>query len=473
MNVKILAIVVAAVMVTAAVGAYLLISNNNSGNKGKGLSSDMFKDYRAELGNSVSLGIVNDTPLNAQPASLGTGGSEFLGSDTLGDEEEKKNRLVGIDDEGNLTEIWFSKIGISDDGRPSVMTQDDFNAQIDKLHVTKDFIYFTVTARDVCPDCHRSYQGTHYCYTYPMDSFYSREYYDQSSYESNKETQSFLIDRQNRNVYSLAEIPIIDYLDEKLVTGRTITGYSGGHPIYSAVSVYLLSVENGNIKFTDLVPNKNINVKRGMMDKNGTVFIVNDTINAVVNGVVMCNLKDIFWKNNDGFVKGSDGNVYMTAGELKIFSTGSMDWTAPDLSKHVSVWIGNERMITKNERLYRIVCSFSDRPSYYVWDDTDAIYYDGPVRLFLLDETVICLNDGSLYAYDTGSAATSLIKEPIAENIKNMTFIGSKVIAYKELIDGTSIYEVYADRAGVLHCDLVSEVVYDPIVIIIKPLFSV
>ena len=430
MNTKVLAIAVAAIMVMAAVGVYLLVSNK--GGDDSGLSPDMFKDYRAEFGDSVSLGIVNDTSLNTQSSVSGNGGSNTLGSSSLGEQEDKKNRLVGIDDNDNMSEVWFSKITMSDDGRPNVITQDDFKAQVDKLHITRDLIYFTLTVRAICSDCNKSYSGNyqHYCYTDPMNSFYSRDHYDRSGYESDKETQSFVIDRQNKYVYSLAEIPHIYYLDENLITGKTIVGYSdGGYPIFSDLSVYLLTTEEGQIKFTDMVPNKNIYVKRGMMDKDGTVFIVNNTMDTIANGVVMIRPHD-YWASNDGFNKGSDGKVYNT-GELKVFSTELMDWVAADTSERVLIWEGHVYTIIKNEKIYTITSSPSNYKSYSVRDNAGGLFFDHPQYVFFLDENAICLNDGSLYAYITANATTDCVKIPIAENIQRMEFKGNKVIAYK------------------------------------------
>jgi len=472
MNNKILAAVAAAVMVTSAIGVYLLTSGGNTGNddnNGNGLSSDMFKDYRAEFGDSVSLGIMNGASSNTQARDSGAGGSDILGNGGPSGNQEQKNRLVGIDDEENISEIWFSKIGISDDGRPNVITQDDLKAQIDKLHITKDFIYFSVTTRALCSDCHMYHSdGYGNCYIYSANSSYSREQYDRSGYQSNAEVQSFLIDRQSKNVYSLANMVYIYYLDENLITGKTIIGYHDiyGYPIFSAISVYLLTVEDGQIKFTDMVPNKNINVVRGLMDKNGIIFIANDTVDAIANGVVMCRLQS-YLGNND-FTKSSDGNVYKTKGKLKVFSAELMDWIDPDLSQHMSIRAGDEHIVTKNEKIYRFNWS-----SYFVWDNDRSIFSDSPQRVFFLDENAVCLNEGSLYAYITASADTDTVKVPIAENIQRMEFKRDKLMAYKELVDGTATYEVYFDLTGVPQLDLVSEVIYHMNIIIIKPLFGI
>jgi len=487
MNTKILAIAVAAVVVAAGLGIFFLVSGPDGGSGGNGndpdtsfeMSSDMLKGYRAELGGSVSLGIVNDVSNNATPAASSSAGPVALGNSPLGDQDNKKNRLVGIDGDDNVSEIWFSKIEVSDDGRPNVITQDDLNAQIDKLHVTKDFIYFSLTTHHICPDCHVSYNyGHNYCPSQPMNSYYSRDYYDRSGYYSDDSSQCFVIDRQSNNVYSLAEIPVIYYLDENLITGMTVVGHYGNAPVYSAVSVFMLTIENGELKATDMVPNKNIRVLCGMMNKDGTVIIANTTANAIDGNVVLCIDSYNMEGASYGVVKGSDGNVYKNEYELKVFDSATMQWVVPDLSLRVSIWTHNEYITTGNGEVYRMNGG-KNSAHYSVWhyvtlSDGNTVFtskhHNWPNQLYRIGDIPVCLYNGALYAYYTSSAATSDVTVPLADNIMNMEVIGGKVIAYEELVAGTVIHEVSADPSGTLNCNIVDEIVYDRNFFIIKPL---
>ncbi|MDR0334888.1 MAG: hypothetical protein LBH69_03280 [Methanomassiliicoccaceae archaeon] len=494
MNVKIVAIAAVAIVIVAGLGFFFLVkspdNNSKDGNDGEdgedsndSLDPDMLKGYRAELGGSVSVGIMSVLPQSTQSAASKAAGPVLLGDDPQ-DDQDMRNRLISVDDDGNISEVLFTKIEVSDDGRPNVIMQGDLDAQIDKLHVTKDFIYFTMTINPICPDCHVSYNAGHtYCPDQPMNSYYSRDYYDRSGYNTTDDTLSFVIDRQSKNVYSLADIPIIHYLDENLITGMTMVGEINGIPIYSAVSVFKLTIEGDHIVITDMVPNKNIRVLCGMVNNDGTIIVANTTMDAADSNVVLCK-DDYYYAEgvSNSFVKGSDGNIYkMTAGALKVFDTATMKWADPNLSLHVSIWTANEYILINNGEMYRMNCGNSSYRSYSVWEYvTDASsgdtvlsdkFHDPVKELYRIGETPVCLKDGSLYAYVTASAATSTDKVPLAGNILRMEVIGGMLIAYEERVSGTVTHEVYLDEDGDPQCDIISEIVYDRNLFIIKPLF--
>jgi hypothetical protein len=462
MKKKIFAIAAIAIMVTASVCVYLSVQDNSPDKIDYALGSDMFKDYRAELGDSVSLGIVNDTSLNAQPAMLDIGRPDVLGSgSSRGNEDNKKNRLVGIDEKENMFEIVFKKIVVSNDGRPDVIMQDDFNAQIDKLYVTKDFIYFNLITHDSYR-CENPY--------YPFSRDYLLEMYDQSYYTSDgKNSESFVISRQNNQIYSLAELPHIEYIDENIVwsinNGRS--------------TVYLLTIEEGQLVLTDLVPNANISIEQCMVNKDGIIFIKNDTINETVNNIVYF-ISAADYKFDwyfDMMLKGSDGNVYIACG-AQMFDTETMSWIVTDLSNNVTLRCSIFQSFLKNDGIYTIQYSYHGYSigTFYLDDDGQYYfaynYFDTKAVCFI-GENVLCLDAGRVYVYYTTSGECNVKAYLGIENIKRIELRGNTLMAFEERIDGTVTYEIYTDQNGVVDYALISEVIYDTNIIVIKPLFGI
>ncbi|MDR2866796.1 MAG: hypothetical protein LBV13_05300 [Methanomassiliicoccaceae archaeon] len=439
-------------MVMAGVCVYLTL--NSDDDRDSLFGPDMFKGYYAELGNSVSLGIINDYSLNAAVGHPGALKMSVLGDD--GDQGEKKNRLVGIDEEGNMFEVVFKKIEVADDGRPNVVMQDDFEAQIDKLYITKDFIYFNIVTHETS---RQSYSYNNFSFEY-----YSKNY-DQRDYISNGiDSESFVISRQNNHVYSLAAMPQIGYIEDDIL----VWGYRA--------SAYQLSVEGDQLILTNLVPNVNIWVQQIMVNEDGIILIRNDTRNEIVGNIVYFTAPDDYRSNRDEYyemVKGNNGKVYMGYGE-QMFDTGTMSWIVPDPSEYVTIPAPSYYTIIKNNEVYTVqyeylVCYYRAGTVDLEWPGFKLDYQDYKA-VCLVGEAVLCLDAGQVYVYYTASGEGRTKVNLGIESIQRIEMQKGTLVAFAERIGGTVTYEIYMDENGVVSYEQIDEIVYDGKVIVIKPL---
>jgi len=302
-------------------------NNKNKGEQGGGgqpdtsgiaLSANMFDGFRANISDDiVALGIAAPTtPANSQAASLGV---KTVNTDQS---DPGTNTLVGIDDDGNERGIEFTN------DEDEVITQKKLRPQINKLYVSDTFVYFTLTivSRPTEVD----------------------DDYDQTNFTSNTESQTFLIDLENMNVYSLSMFPVITHIHGEIIMVPRATSPGSFINYY----VYRLSIFEDEIHYTLLNPSDDLIVRDVFVDKNKVVFI--EYLTFMYDYLVHPTLENVvFWApkgtHEHRLQPGSDGNMYMITyigaysdNELwwsnyayQVFSEG--EWVTPDTASTVSI----------------------------------------------------------------------------------------------------------------------------------------
>ena len=231
------------------------------------LSAQMFDNARVELGDAEKIGIVVEEEEDP----------ELTGTTT------ERSYIVSFNEDGTFDKITFLFTSTDEysDGTYRV-TQEQIEANPVKLYVTDSFIFLA--------------------YRTGMISDYEKEYPDyEITYDSNDE--NFVIDRVTGKLFSLKEIKRFRVVSNSVVKCST-----------PATNYYRLSVEDGALTVTDLLPNKNIEARFVAEDKFGNCYVQTDSYNGKEGNVVYgMNL----------FYRGSDGYVYeMTEDIVMAFSLG-------------------------------------------------------------------------------------------------------------------------------------------------------
>jgi len=154
----------------------------NGGSSGAlSLSSNMFDGFRVVFPDDTShLGLVRRSP----------------------------QMLTAFDPDGSGTQVYFVS---RYDENDNVITQTQIEAEFGKLYITAEFVYFTMTTQETT-------------------RVVGCEEYDRTKFVSDASTQSFLIDRENNNIYSLAifsEIYRI-YRNTIMIERSTLAGGGAG-----------------------------------------------------------------------------------------------------------------------------------------------------------------------------------------------------------------------------------------------------
>ena len=439
------------VIVFVIFGSALLAScgcgNSNNGNIA--LSKTMFAGYKASIGSAVALGIVNTSQSSIQASS-----TSVVRASSAND--EKKNKMIAVAEDNKYEEIIFERV-IPQYNEKDTITQDEIKAEFDKLYITELYVYFTLTINTV----HRTESSD----------------YDQEEYISDSRTQSFLIDRVNGHVYSLAALGNISFIEGNFVR-------VGGN-------WYHLAIEQDQIKFRDLVPNKNVTVNKVQIDKNGIIFVENSSINQITDDVIYYTQG----LGGYGYSLGSDGNFY----RLQTYNGGPFyteayvfngtSWELPDFSAVIyipgTIW-QNDGLLIKNGKVYAaagntyyvlkgevnegVFCISYINPDDYYGSAVHS-YSDGNFdKIYIVDENVHCLVNGEVFVYITDLDETTKKTTSILQNISSVEIYKDYCLYIKQESDGTKKYKVYVESNEVI-CNLVSSELYNPNIIIIKPLF--
>lgn len=121
-------------------------------------------------------------------------------------------------------------------------------------------------------------------------------------YYSSAASQSFIVDNKTGYIYKLENLIITSIADDDLVRADNNSRHSGG-------DTYKLSInEKGELVFTDIMPNKDIYVRRAFTDKYGYTFVSNSEIEEVDS-----KNKIIYFKNNH------DNKIYLCDENKKIY----------------------------------------------------------------------------------------------------------------------------------------------------------
>lgn len=183
------------------------------------------------------------------------------------------------------------------------VTQDEINAQINKLYIMEDFTFI-----QFIPIVEQS--GTYkfldennktqerLITVRPQNLVYDQNgvsEFDKTNYFSDEFTQSFVISNKTNNIYKIENFVISTIKDGLVKDGSGL--------------IYNITIENNNLKFTTLFNNPNIIVLDYFKDKFGNNYICNKTVNQIDTST-----NTIFYTS--GYYRTKDNTVVNIKGEL-------------------------------------------------------------------------------------------------------------------------------------------------------------
>lgn len=382
-------------------------NNGNNTNTKIDLADRMFYGYEANLGEFEQISIIK---------------------------QGQKNVLVGFDGDNQRAEIIFRKI----DDSTQTLTQSNIDAQIDKLYVTTDYIFFTFTDK--------------------TNILRSGDDYDQINYYCYDSNRSFVIDRSNFKIHSLNQFSRITRIEKDLL--YTDSGY------------YLLTIESDQVKFTNIIPNKDIGAGSVLVDKDGYIFVGNNVENRVVGRIIYYVL------SSSGFAAiGSDGYLYTvtnsTAGlfsngtQLSRYDTSTFNWSGTfTVSDTISLQVNIYTWVITSNRVMQISTSYLRGGSFTSYANAKAIssvseVYD--TRVGVSAHNMLSVSSDKLYRYN------GTTKQEIASGYTSYTRTSKSITGLKVTFETTERYDIKIVN-GLAIETLIVEIVGDPNVIVIKPL---
>lgn len=417
------------------------------------LSAQMFENARVELDGAENIGIIVEEEEDP----------ELTGTTT------ERSYIVSFNEDGTFDKITFLFTSTDEysDGTYRV-TQEQIEGNPIKLYVTDAFIFLAYSTRT------------------PED--YEREdpSYD-ISYKSYDE--NFLIDRVTGKLFSLKELSRFEVVANSVIKCST-----------PASNYYRLSIEDGALTATDLLPNKNIEAKLVAEDKFGNCYVQTDSYAGKEGNVVYgMNL----------FYTGSDGYVYeMTEDIVMAYSLGNtyllrrygsdgnaeQNWSADTIIRFYGWWdIADTEayiMLTGNE-VYVFKPDSGSMFYYWYGERTDAGTVVSKEYLWYMDGAVP-VAPGMIAAYATYGTGGSdqiwyydMTEKYIDDRVesRNQGYIcdrgilyteGNKAFVRMEEAMGTTIYELVLttgeDGEPSVEAKLYLETEYQAEVVTIQPL---
>lgn len=417
------------------------------------LSAQMFENARVELDGAENIGIIVEEEEDP----------ELTGTTT------ERSYIVSFNEDGTFDKITFLFTSTDEysDGTYRV-TQEQIEGNPIKLYVTDTFIFLA--------------------YRTGMMSDYEKEDPDyEITYNSSDE--NFVIDRATGKLFSLKE------LTRFRVVSNSVVEYSN-----PASNYYRLSVEDGALTVTDLLPNKNIEARFVVEDKFGNCYVQTDSYEGKEGNVVYG--MNLFYTGNDGYVYEmtedivmaySLGNTYLLR---RYGSDGNVEqnWSADTIIRFYSwrdiadtaayiMLMGNEVYVFRPD----------SGDLYYFWygERTDAGTVVSKEYLWYMDGAVP-VAPGMIAAYATYGTGQSdqiwyydMTEKYIDDRVesRNQGYIcdrgilyteGNKAFVRMEEAMGTTIYELVLttgeDGDPSVEAKLYLEIVYQAEVVTIQPL---
>lgn len=260
------------------------------------LSAQMFDNARVELDGAENIGIIVEEEEDPE----------------MTDPVTERSYIVSFNDDGTFDKITFVFTTTEENGDGTYeVTQEQIEGNPIKLYVTDTFIFLA--------------------YRTGMMSDYEKEDPDyEITYNSSDE--NFVIDRATGKLFSLKE------LTRFRVVSNSVVEYSN-----PASNYYRLSVEDGALTVTDLLPNKNIEARFVVEDKFGNCYVQTDSYNGKEGNVVYG--INYFYTGNDGYVYGTDAEfLFGFTGytySLKRYGAdgeAEQDWSANTVINIYDIW---------------------------------------------------------------------------------------------------------------------------------------
>ena len=346
-----------------------------------------------------------------------------------------KNVLARFNPNGTIGEVSFQN------GNKTII-QSIIRPQFDKLYVTENFIYFNLVT------------GT------PTRS---GDDYDKKNYLSNSTSQSYVIVRATNKIYSLSQLSNIASIENNVLK--------------SGNNYYLLSMAYNEIILTDLVPNKNISISNVFVDAQGTVYVVNNAVNAVQNGIV-------YLTGATTYALGiaDDGRFYRTTIKsyialigantdrtIQVYDVTTNSWICPNT---LPMRLGfSQEILIKNGYVYAQSGSGGIYRNAYE-TTSDAMNLTGTYDTYTLLTGIVKIVGNNLYRFIDGtlSITDGVTTTQVATDLTTITSFGTYLIATKETLDGTQKFMITATDAGVATVTPYVEVTYEYNVLAIYPI---
>ena len=218
-----------------------------------------------------------------------------------GNVEYDENKITKVTFKKNTTvseEIYDNEGNLIDSS--TIITQDDLDGKINKVYTTKQFTYLQFVA-DV--------EGSGYYNYYDSNNALQTEYvslrpnsltfdengvaeFDKTDYFSSNLTASFVIDNETGYIYKIDGFYIKSFKNNLVLDEN---GY------YYSVK----TDEESNLVFTDIMPNKDVEVYYAMIDNYGWTFIYNNMLDIRDESN-----KIICFTSGKEFIADYEGNVY-------------------------------------------------------------------------------------------------------------------------------------------------------------------
>jgi len=457
-----------------------------------GLREDMLDGFRAVIGDdSVALGIVSPTE------SAAAHGGELTPSRTR---NMDAGGLVSVDALGRATEVFFHRIGDESD----VITQGQLGATVSNIYITEDFIYFELNTLG---------------YTRDATNFFRNHRRDWMDRDGSFDVKSFLIDRVNNNVYSLAQFGSF-WVSGRVIRVEHMVFFHEDGSASSSFNprAFRLSISQDSITYTLLNPNPAIQAY-GTFDTGETIFVMTPGITE--DYVVHPNFDDVVfvrgnrwggsWNNDEWFALCQDGQMFRIGrigdrhNGVQVFRDGgfrrplSQELVLSEISFHFGMVIdsiyGNQ-MIVRDGRAFLVSRGIHSgsmgigvRVAGYVGVEDDAIFLNLGnwfSRSTLLGQYLVQERDGNFYYVDTKCDESFVLSNwtgvyaiawtQILAHRPGLSFrwVGRNggvmgIVAVREDILGTVEYFVYASEDGVRYM-LYQDVVHDTTFYVLLPL---
>ena len=203
------------------------------------LSAQMFDNARVELSGADGIGLILEKIPIAENVTM------------------DQTYIARFCEDGTIEKITFefTKLDASG-GRTYVVTQEQIDPYPVNLYATEKFIFMA------------------YSDYVSLIEYDDREPDNQFS----PINENFVIDRKTGKVFSMGDLERFTVCGENIVrcSQYGVTGF-----VY-----YYLSVENGALIFTDLMPNKNIFVREVFEDAFGNVYVYNESVSKKEGNIV-------------------------------------------------------------------------------------------------------------------------------------------------------------------------------------------
>ena len=415
------------------------------------LSAQMFDGARVDLSDTESIGLIAEE--EEDPV--------FEGS-TI-----DRTYIVRFREDGTFEKITFvfTKTDEYSDGSYEV-TQEQIEPYPVNLCTTDSFIF--VAYSDFEAD---------------IDSLKDPEY----NKHFMRSDENFAIDRNTGKLYSLSELETFSVCSDRIVL---TDGVGLGSDNY-----YYLSVENGTLTVTDLMPNKNIYVYGASIDAFGNIFVYNESIARREGNIVYVTERVSI--GDDGYAYVFRNSLYADFDEpytIKRYGADGVlqeNWSFTDTIIRFENEYGFDKdgyvVLLRNE-MY--VFHADNSSSWYAtWAGGDTRSYNTEAEIFMESEIPVSTNVfvsnvvGEIWYYDLASEKRIDGYDPYVESFGNQGLVmqgdslyseNGYVFVRVEDTRGTLVYklEQTTDENGFpsVVAVLQQEIAYETTVIVIQPL---